>query len=147
MVLRSQNRRVRDDCGFLDARYPVDAGFLIILMNVVDQGRNVRESRSVRDRPAVRIEATLPARVDIDVVEAMRLKPGGGQGIGLRGDIGLGQKTGVDGLLAEGAPAEIGSFADSIHLRGCIQRRDQQAGDGQEGQEQRLVRPRHVQAD
>ena len=44
-------------------------------MDVLHQGRDVGKRRGVGDGPTVGIKTPLPARVDIDVVEAVRLQP------------------------------------------------------------------------
>jgi hypothetical protein len=88
-------------------------------VDVINQCLNVREVRSSGNRAAVRIKSGHPSRVDIDVLEAMLLKPRGCQGIRLRLNVGLRKKTAVDGLLAEGAPAKIGFLPYAVHLRLC----------------------------
>src|ERR1700722_3212783 len=85
-------------------------------MDVLHQGRDVRKRRGVGDGPAIGIKTSLPTGVDIDVVEAVRLQSRGPKCIGLGADIGLRQKTGIDGLLTECAPAEVWPLPNAIHL-------------------------------
>jgi hypothetical protein len=60
-------------------------------------------------------EAALPAGVNVNVAETVGLDTGRGEGVGLSGDVGLGEKAAVNGLLTESAPAKIGSLANTIH--------------------------------
>ena len=87
-------------------------------MDMLHQGRDVGKRRGVGDGPAIGIKTPLPARVDIDVVETVRLQSRGRERIGLGGDIGLREKTGIDGLLTECAPAEVWPLPNAIHLCG-----------------------------
>src|SRR6266496_210571 len=59
---------------------------------------------------------TLPARIEIDVDEAVVLQARGFECIGLRDHVRLRQEVALDGLLAEAAPAKIGFLAGVIDL-------------------------------
>src|ERR1700728_4677620 len=87
-------------------------------MDVLHQGGDVRKCRGVGDGPPIGVKTPLPARVDIDVVEAVWLQSRGRERIGLGADISLRQKAGIEGLLTETAPAEVRPLPDSIHLCG-----------------------------
>src|ERR1700733_12721294 len=100
-------------------------------MDVLHQGRDVRKRRGVGDGPAIGIKTSLPTGVDIDVVEAVRLQSRGPKCIGLGADIGLRQKTGIDGLLTECAPAEVWPLPNAIHLCGRFLWSNQLAAEGE----------------
>ncbi len=117
MVGRAKDGRVGHNRRVLYARNPIDSGLLTVLMDVLHQGRDVGKRRDVWDGPAIGVKTPLPARVNINVAETVRLQSRGPKRIGLGSDIGLRQKTGIDGLLAECAPAEVWPLPDFIHLR------------------------------
>ncbi len=116
VVAGAENGIVAVDSWLLDAGDPVDARFLAVGVDVVDEGFHVRKGSGVGDRPAIAVEAALPSRVDVDVAEAVLLDSGSLEGVGLGLDIGLGKKASVNRLLAECAPAKIGFVADAVNL-------------------------------
>jgi hypothetical protein len=109
-------------------------------MDVVDERFYVREGSGVRDGTAIGIEAALPSGIDIDVLETLLLKTGGGKGIGLRHNVGLSEEGAVDGLLAESAPAEVRFLANIIHLRLSSETRQEQTA-GEEKRQGVFARP------
>ena len=129
-VKRSKDREVAINRRLLNAGNPVNASLLAIRVDVINQGLNVREVRSSGNRSPVRVKRGHPSRVDIDVLEAMLLKPRGCQRIRLRLNVGLRKKTAVDGLLAEGAPAKIGFLSYAVHLCLCTWMRKEKSGRG-----------------
>ncbi len=102
------------DGGLFDAGNPVDASLLAVCVDVVDESFHVGKCSGVRDWSAIGVEAALPSRVDVDIAEAMLLESGGLECVGLGLDVGLGEKAAVNRLFAEGAPAKIGSLADTV---------------------------------
>ncbi len=85
-------------------------------MNVVHHCLDVRECRAVRNRPAIPVEAALPAGIEVDIDEAVVLQARGFERVGLRDHVRLRQKVALDGLLAEAAPAKIGFLAGVVDL-------------------------------
>src|SRR6202041_719889 len=130
-----EDGRIRGDRGVLDAGDPVDTGLLPVLVNVIDEGRDVGKGGGVGDGPAVRIKAALPAGVDVDVPVAVALEAGCRQRVGLGGDIRLGQESGIDGLLTEGAPAEIWTLSFAVDLGGCGDTEGKEESRGECGRE------------
>src|ERR1700761_1366380 len=80
-IKRSKDREVAVNCRLLNPGNPVNAGLLTIRVDVINQCLNIREVRSSRNRSPVRVKSGHPSRVDIDVLEAMLLEPGGCQRI------------------------------------------------------------------
>jgi len=83
---------------------------------MVDHSLDVRECRVIWNGPAVLVETTLPAGIEIDIDEAVFLQTRGFECIGLRDHVCLRQEVALDGLLAEAAPAEIGFLAGVVDL-------------------------------
>ena len=70
-------------------------------MNIIDHYLDVRECRVIWNGPAVLVETTLPAGIEIDIDEAVFLQTRGFECIGLRDHVCLRQEVALDGLLAE----------------------------------------------
>ena len=104
------------DRGLLDTWDPINASLLAVLVDAPHECRDAGKGGGVRNRAAVCVKASLPAGVDVDVLEAVRLQSGSSERIGLCLDICLSEKVAIDGLLAECAPAEIGPLAYTIDL-------------------------------
>jgi hypothetical protein len=86
-------------------------------MHVRRERGDVGKDRRIGNRPPVCVEAAHPARVHVDVFEAVSLQSRGLERIGLRHDVGLCQEIARQSLLAEAAPAEVGVISQAVHLR------------------------------
>ncbi len=74
MIGRPKDRGVCNDGRIFHAGNPVDSGLLPVSMDMSYESGNIREYRSVWNGAPIGIEAALPSRIHVDVVEAMRLQ-------------------------------------------------------------------------
>ena len=119
MILRTENRQILRVNRRANSREQIDTDFLPVGMDVLNHVQKTRERSRVPERATVLIAVAAPARIEVDVTEAMSFEAGPAHRIRLRENILLIHHStgGHNRLLAVRAPAQVWPLADVVYLR------------------------------